>query len=265
MVLDQGASGVVKCSPSGEQLLTIPTSYPPADVEIDSDGTIYVADYFSPRVDRYFASGVLLGAFFAPTDMARADLMAFDVSGTLYAANMSTQTIEKISPTGVHLGTFASGLGNAYGVAFDPDGNLYVADYSGKIHKLLPTGTELGIFATAGLVTPRGVLVYGMEVPPVPVLEAAIRIKPGSSSAPINPKSRGKIPVAILSSTTFDAPAHIDQSSLTVGPTGEESSLTFCDAAPEDVNADGFADLPCHFYTQTAALQIGSICIVPGK
>lgn len=84
-----------------------------------------------------------------------------------------------------------------------------------------------------------------------------IDIKPGSSPAPINPKSHGKIPVAILSSPTFNATAQIEQSSLTFGRTGDEPSLVFCDAVSEQVNGDGLPDLVCHFDTQTAAFQKG--------
>ncbi|HSM72312.1 MAG TPA: hypothetical protein VK851_12280, partial [Anaerolineales bacterium] len=84
-------------------------------------------------------------------------------------------------------------------------------------------------------------------------------IKPGSDTNPINPNSRGKIPVAILSTADFDAPAMVDASSLTVGPTGDESSLAFCNDGPEDVNGDGLLDLVCHFHTQGTGFQVGDL------
>ena len=55
-----------------------------------------------------------------------------------------------------------------------------------------------------------------------------IDIKPGSHHNTINPKSKGKIPVAILSTEDFDAPSKVDRDSLTFGSTGEEDSLAFC-------------------------------------
>src|SRR5260370_37482666 len=58
-------------------------------------------------------------------------------------------------------------------------------------------------------------------------IEVAIDIKPGDSTNTINPGSKGKIPVAVLSSRTIDAVARIDQTSLTFGRTGDESSLAF--------------------------------------
>lgn len=80
-----------------------------------------------------------------------------------------------------------------------------------------------------------------------------IDIKGGASPPPINCKSHGKIPVAILSEPGFDAPNDVDVSSLGFGATGDEKSLAFCNGGGTDLNGDGLADLLCHFETQTAA------------
>jgi probable HAF family extracellular repeat protein len=88
-----------------------------------------------------------------------------------------------------------------------------------------------------------------------PRITVPIEIRPGSSSGPFNPKAQGRIPVAILSAPAFDAPAQIDQDSLTFGRTGDEPSLAFCNPIPRDVNGDGLPDLVCHFHTHAAGLQ----------
>lgn len=86
-----------------------------------------------------------------------------------------------------------------------------------------------------------------------------IEIKPGSHEiAPINPKSRGNIPVALLSSTEFDA-LKVDRSSLTFGASGHEQSLRKCGKAGQDVNADGLPDLVCHFDNQAASFERGDL------
>jgi len=90
--------------------------------------------------------------------------------------------------------------------------------------------------------------------PPIPV---EIDIKPGSYPNSINPKSKGNIPVAILSSSTFDAPSQVDKTSLTFGRTGDEESLAFCNPSGEDVNGDGLLDLVCHFETEKTGFQHG--------
>ena len=82
-----------------------------------------------------------------------------------------------------------------------------------------------------------------------------IDIKPGSDVSPINPGSYGKIPVAILSTPTFNAPEQVDRTSLTFGRSGSETSLAFCSQGGEDVNGDGRLDLLCHFYTQQTGFQ----------
>jgi hypothetical protein len=93
---------------------------------------------------------------------------------------------------------------------------------------------------------------------PVAPIDIDIDIKPGSDPNSINPRSKGKIPVAIFSTMDFYAPAEVDVESLTFGPTGEEESLAFCNDSPEDVNDDGYDDLVCHFYTQGTGFQCGN-------
>jgi probable HAF family extracellular repeat protein len=83
-----------------------------------------------------------------------------------------------------------------------------------------------------------------------------IDIKPGDDINSINLKSKGKIPVAILSTENFDALSQIILTSLTFGRTGDEQSLAFCRGS-EDVNKDGLQDLVCHFYTQYTGFQYG--------
>lgn len=78
----------------------------------------------------------------------------------------------------------------------------------------------------------------------------AIDIKPRSDINSINPRSKGTIPVAILSTEDFYAPDEVDRDSLMFGPGVGEKSLAFCSPSPEDVNGDGYDDLICHFYTQ---------------
>ncbi len=99
------------------------------------------------------------------------------------------------------------------------------------------------------------------------VMAVKIMIKPGSDGGPINPRSKGVIPVAVLSKPgtsspetafdlPFDAPNQVNLTSLTFGRTGDEQSLVFC-GENEDVNGDGLPDLVCHFDTQKASFLVG--------
>jgi hypothetical protein len=101
-------------------------------------------------------------------------------------------------------------------------------------------GTHLGAW--------QGTVVCTIEVP--------IDIKPGSDDNPIRIDGKGMIPVAVLSTASFDA-ADIDCETLTFGRTGDEPSLSRRGAravpqcALEDVDGDGLADLVCHFETSS--------------
>ncbi len=86
-----------------------------------------------------------------------------------------------------------------------------------------------------------------------------IDILPGSSRNPVNPRSQGTIPVAILSSAQLDAPGQIMVPSLTFGRTGEEQSLAGCARGGVDVNRDGLPDLVCRFFTQRTGFGAGDV------
>jgi hypothetical protein len=81
-----------------------------------------------------------------------------------------------------------------------------------------------------------------------------IDIKPGSDTNPINPGSKGVIPVAVLRTGSFN-PLDIVPDSLRFGKTGEEESFAKC--AVEDVNEDGQLDLICHFRTAATGFACG--------
>jgi hypothetical protein len=94
------------------------------------------------------------------------------------------------------------------------------------------------------------------EMVPETILPIGIDIKPGTSENIINIKNKGKIPVAILSTLSFDAPNEVDKTSLTFGRTGNEASLASCDTGAQDVNGDGLLDLVCSFYTSLTGFQV---------
>ena len=89
------------------------------------------------------------------------------------------------------------------------------------------------------------------------VIPVEIDIKPGSDPNSINTKSKGRIPVAILSTPDFDATQEVDKTSLTFGRTGDEESLAKCTKSNEDVNDDLLDDVVCQFNTQDTGFELG--------
>jgi probable HAF family extracellular repeat protein len=86
-------------------------------------------------------------------------------------------------------------------------------------------------------------------------MTVAVDIKPGSDTNPINPRSNGKVPVAILTTDAFDANT-VDAATVRLGPTGAEAVPVR--VAIEDVNHDGLSDLLLHFNTQDTGIECGA-------
>jgi hypothetical protein len=81
-----------------------------------------------------------------------------------------------------------------------------------------------------------------------------IDIRPGSFPNTINPKSNGVIPVAILTTESFDA-STVDPLSVRFGPKGAKEAHQ--KGHLEDVNHDGEPDLVLHFRTQNTGIKCG--------
>ena len=87
------------------------------------------------------------------------------------------------------------------------------------------------------------------------MLWVAIDIKPGDDPNSINPRSRGVIPVAILTTDALDA-ATIDPATVRFGPTGTEAAARR--VALEDADGDGDEDMILHFNTPDTGIVCGN-------
>lgn len=85
-------------------------------------------------------------------------------------------------------------------------------------------------------------------------VEVTIDIKPGSADNPINLRSGGVTPVAIVSTPDFDATT-VDPSSVRFGPA--KAAETHGRGHPQDVNGDGVRDLVLHFTTRDSGITRG--------
>lgn len=101
---------------------------------------------------------------------------------------------------------------------------------------------------------------------PRAALEVGIDIKPGSYPNSINLTSNGSVPVAILSSSTFDATS-VDPTTVTLAESGARLRGNGTPmASAEDVNGDGRADLVVHVATRDLQLtQTDTEAVLTGR
>jgi uncharacterized membrane protein len=95
---------------------------------------------------------------------------------------------------------------------------------------------------------------HGFLATPIQVITVTIDIKPGEDPPSINPRSQGKIPVAILTTDTLDATT-VNAATVRFGAMGTEAAPVL--VAVEDVNSGGRPDLLLHFNTQDTGILCG--------
>ena len=166
-------------------------------------------------------------------------------------------------PIGVRSGTYSHSFDMLSTASYNP---AFVTANGGTAASAA-AALLAGIRAGQSYLNIHSMMFPGGEIRGVLVMPVEISIKPGSAPpVPINAGSHGTIPVAILSTSSFNAVTSVDTSSLTFGRTGHEKSLAFCNMGGEDVNGDGLPDLVCHFQTQATGFQSGdTLGILMGK
>jgi hypothetical protein len=119
-------------------------------------------------------------------------------------------------------------------------------------NSLVPAGVttdQRGFFRVANGTVDIGAFEFGAGIP------LTIDIKPGKTPNSINPSSRQKISVAILTTDTFLAFNEVDPLSVAFGPA--EATEFHRASHVKDVDEDGDMDLLFHFNTQDTGIQCG--------
>ena len=131
---------------------------------------------------------------------------------------------------------------------------IWWTDYGrGEVRSARFDGTDVRV-EIAGLTNPYGL---ALEIELVIVID----IKPGSDPNGLNPRSRGNVPVAILTTSVADGDAvdfdawDVDPSTLAFGPNG--AGIVHGQGHAEDVDGDGDLDMVVHFDIQETGIACG--------
>src|SRR3989338_789881 len=148
-------------------------------------------------------------------------------------------------------------VGHACFGTFSCSGDEYVGPpetFSTSLSSLFQVGPNILSFDLWDYGEPAG-LDYKSIVSFTTVLQVDIDIKPGSFPNSINPRSKGVIPVAILTTGSFDATT-INPATVLFGPTGTEAPPVH--SALEDVDLDGDIDMILSLNTQSTGIACGN-------
>ena len=151
---------------------------------------------------------------------------------------------------------------NYSGIGFTSEPDLKLFHFEGGVwvdHTISLDTTNKIICASVTSFSPFAIL------EPTPI-NVTIDIKPGSFPNSINLGSGGTVPVAIFSTTTFDAtnvnPTTVTLASAPAKLTGKGKPM----ASVQDVNGDGLPDLLVHVETQALQLsETDTVAVLRGK
>jgi sugar lactone lactonase YvrE len=248
---DLGADKIQRANLDGIGVETLVTGLSePLFIALDlTGGKMYWTDTGADKIQRASLDGTEVETLV--TGLPGPNGIALDLaSGKMYWAENALGKIQRANLDGTGVEDLVTGVLRPVGIALDlASGKMYwTNNVAGKIQRANLDGTGVEDLVT-GLSIPQGIAL-DLEV----FIQVAIDIKPGSDPNSINPKSKGNIPVAILTTGDFDATT-VDPLSVEFGPDGATESHGR--GHIEDVDGDGDDDLVLHFRTQDTGIQCG--------
>lgn len=165
-------------------------------------------------------------------------------SGSLYTIDLDTGAATLIGATGFAMTALEFGAdGVLYGL---PRTRSPFSNHLLTIDTVTGAGKDLGLLGG-----PPGTGLVALTSTP-PALDVKIDIRPGNKINPVNPRSNGKLKVAILTTGDFDA-SKVDAGAVRFGP-GAAAPVGY---RLNDVDQDGVWDLVLKFNTLGTAIVCG--------
>lgn len=127
----------------------------------DSAGNFYVSSYGGGSVSQFDSAGNFL-SIYADTELSGPTNLWFDDNDHLYVLDWTAGNVEHYDETGTYVGTWATGLPQAEGVDFLPNGNILIGNGGGaSVDQFQPDGTFVETTVpsgSGGLLQPNAVV-----------------------------------------------------------------------------------------------------------
>jgi uncharacterized delta-60 repeat protein len=207
------------------------------DTGFDGDGTVRT-DLFGGTDDLAHSVAIQANGKIVATGSTQASFVAPVLGGFGLARYTMEGSLDTSFGTGGRMTTdFGPGVDSASGVALQGDGKIVTAGSS-----------SLRDFAVARYLGDST------------AIEVSVDVRPGTDSNPINLRSQGAIPVAILSTDAFDATT-VDSNFVCFGdddnPSERDCTGAHGQGHYEDVNGDGRPDLLLHYDVTETGIDPG--------
>ena len=136
-------------------------------IDWDSNGKLYVSSYNDHNVRKFDQNGNDLGLF-ATTNLVGPTNIWIDDNDELLVVDYLGAAVKRYNTGGNYLNNFITGLGNAEGVDFLPNGNILIGNGATSSVKMFDSnGNYLEDFipsGSGGLITPNAVVIREVNV-----------------------------------------------------------------------------------------------------
>lgn len=139
-------------------------------IDWDNDGNLYVSSYNGDNVRKFDQNGNDLGLF-VTTNLLGPTNIWFNEDDDLLVIDYNGTAVKRYDSDGNYLNDFITGLGNAEGVAFFPNGNILIGNGETSSVKMFDSSgnyiEDLISSGSGGLVTPNAVVLREVTTLPV--------------------------------------------------------------------------------------------------
>lgn len=234
----------------------------PSGVTVTNLGTAVVSDNLTPVASIQITNDPPT-SFLFPLGMTTITWKATDLADNSASATQSV-TVRDTTPPTITAPPNIVAIANTRGGAIVDVGTASASDICDSSPRITGTRSDAKVLTdvyAVGTTTitwtatdDSGNSASASQLVTVKPLPVSIDIKPGSFPNSINPNDKGVIPVAILTTTTFDA-STVDPLSVRFGPSMAAESHG--EGHLEDVDGDGDMDMVLHFDTKMTGIACG--------